>query len=297
MAGEKADIAVTSKVLSQLRTAEENKSIIIPPNYSAENALKSAWLILQSVQTREKKPVLEVCDPNSITQALFNMAIQGLNPAKNQCYFIAYGDQLTLSRSYLGTIAITKRLPEVKDVKAYAIYDGDEFEYEYDIESGSMKVTKYVPKFQNINVKKLQGAFAIVIGAEGILHTEVMTMDQVRAAWNQGQQKGDSPAHRNFPEEMAKKSVINRACKTYYSTSDDSSLMMIDEEPTDLVTATYQVIEAEDREEKKVIDVRAIQEEKADPPKKATKTAASGADVRPNPAEQLQEFDESDLPF
>lgn len=292
-----AELAITSKVLNQLRTAEENKSIIIPPNYSAENALKSAWLILQNVQTRDKKPVLEVCDQNSITQALFNMAIQGLNPAKNQCYFIAYGNQLTLSRSYLGTIAITKRLPEVKDVKAYVIYEGDEFEYAYDAETGSMKVTKYTPKFNNIDVKKIQGVFAIVVGEEGILHTEVMSMDQVRAAWNQGQTKGDSPAHKNFPEEMAKKSVINRACKTYYSTSDDSSLMMVDEEPTDLVNATYQVVEQEDQQEKQVIDVRVLQAEKVDPPKKATKTASSGADVRANPADLLPEIDDEDLPF
>ena len=292
-----AEIAITSQVLAQLRGAEQNKSIIIPPNYSAENALKSAWLVLQNVQTREKKPVLDVCDPNSIAQALFNMAIQGLNPAKNQCYFIAYGNQLTLSRSYLGTIAVTKRIGGVKDVKAYVIYEGDEFETSYDIESGSMKVTKYVPKFDNIDTKKIQGVFAIVIGESGILHTEVMTMAQVKAAWNQGQTKGDSPAHKNFPEEMAKKSVINRACKTFYSTSDDSSLLMIDDEPSDVVSATYEVVEQEDRAPKPVIDVRALREEKVDPPKKAAKTASSGADVRPNPADQLPEIDEEALPF
>ena len=289
-----AEIAITSQVLAQLRGAEQNKSIIIPPNYSAENALKSAWLVLQNVQTREKKPVLDVCDPNSIAQALFNMAIQGLNPAKNQCYFIAYGNQLTLSRSYLGTIAVTKRIGGVKDVKAYVIYEGDEFETSYDIESGSMKVTKYVPKFDNIDTKKIQGVFAIVIGESGILHTEVMTMAQVRAAWNQGQQKGDSPAHKNFPEEMAKKSVINRACKTFYSTSDDSSLLMIDDEPSDVVSATYEIVEQEDRVAKPVIDVRALREEKVDPVKAKTKPKQEPALEPEIPAMDLEE---EELPF
>ena len=289
-----AEIAITSQVLAQLRGAEQNKSIIIPPNYSAENALKSAWLVLQNVQTREKKPVLEVCDPNSIAQALFNMAIQGLNPAKNQCYFIAYGNQLTLSRSYLGTIAVTKRIGGVKDVKAYVIYEGDEFETSYDIESGSMKVTKYTPKFDNIDTKKIQGVFAIVIGESGILHTEVMTMAQVKAAWNQGQTKGDSPAHKNFPEEMAKKSVINRACKTFYSTSDDSSLLMIDDEPSDVVSATYEIVEQEDRVAKPVIDVRALREEKAEPVKAKTKPKQEPALEPEIPAMDLEE---EELPF
>lgn len=294
-----AEIAITSQVLAQLKGAEQNKTIIIPPNYSAENALKSAWLVLQNVQTREKKPVLEVCDPASIAQALFNMAIQGLNPAKNQCYFIAYGNQLTLSRSYLGTIAVTKRVSGVKDVKAYVIYDGDDFETSYDIVTGTMNVTKYAPKFNNIDTKKIQGAFAIVIGETGILHTEVMTIAQIRSAWNQGQTKGDSPAHKNFPEEMAKKSVINRACKTFYSTSDDSSLLMLDDEPSDVdvVSATYEVVEREGRLDKPVVDVRSIQAEKVDPPKKATKTASSGADVRANPSDQLPKIDDEDLPF
>ena len=49
-----------------------------------------------------------------------------------------------------------------------------------------------------------------------------MTMDEIRKAWAQGAAKGGCPAHKNFPQEMAKKTVINRACKIFVNTSTDA---------------------------------------------------------------------------
>jgi recombination protein RecT len=51
-----------------------------------------------------------------------------------------------------------------------------------------------------------------------------MTIDQIHKAWNQGATKGGSPAHRNFPAEMCKKTVIGRACKMIINSSDDAWL-------------------------------------------------------------------------
>jgi len=154
------------------------------------------------------------------------MVIQGLSPAKKQCYFVAYGNKLQLMRSYMGTVAVTKRLQKVKDVKAYCIYEGDEFETTFDLDTATIKVTKFNPKLENIDIKKIDGAFAVIVGNEGVLHTEIMSMAQIRNSWNQGQAKGKSMAHENFAEEMAKKTVISRACKLFANTSDDSDLLI-----------------------------------------------------------------------
>ena len=62
-----------------------------------------------------------------------------------------------------------------------------------------------------------------------------MTMAEIRQAWMQGATKGNSPAHKNFPAEMSKKTVISRACKLFISSSDDSSLF--DDEPEDIRSA------------------------------------------------------------
>lgn len=215
---------VTDKVLNSVNRMQIEGSLQIPANYSPENALKAAYLILSEQKTRDNKPVLQTCSQESIANSLLEMVTQGLNPNKNQCYFIPYGNQLQFQRSYLGTVAITKRIPGVKDIKAYALYKGDEFETQFDVMTGKLSIAKYNPKIENISKNNLIGAFALIIGEEEILHLEVMTMEQIRQSWMQGATKGNSPAHKNFTEEMAKKTVINRACKMYANTSDDSDI-------------------------------------------------------------------------
>lgn len=215
---------VVDKVLNSVNRMQSEGSLQVPPNYSPENALKAAYLILSEAQTKDNKPVLQACSQESIANSLLEMITQGLNPNKNQCYFIPYGPKLTFSRSYLGTVAITKRIPGVKDIKAYALYKGDQFDTEFNVIEGSLKITQYKPKMENVSRDNLIGAFALIIGDKDILHLEVMTLEQIKAAWNQGATKGNSPAHKNFGEEMAKKTVINRACKMYANTSDDSDI-------------------------------------------------------------------------
>jgi recombination protein RecT len=126
----------------------------------------------------------------------------------------------------MGTVAVTKRLNGVKDIKAYCIFDGDEFETEYNVNTAILKITKFNPKFENIDINKIKGAFAVILGEDGPIHTEIMNMNQIRNAWNQGYAKGGSGAHKNFTEEMAKKTVINRACKMFANTSDDSDILI-----------------------------------------------------------------------
>ena len=129
-------------------------------------------------------------------------------------------------RSYMGTVAVTKRLKGVKDVKAFAIYEGDEFEETYDFKTATMNITKYNPKFENIDTNKVKGAFAIILGEDGPIHTEVMNITQIKKSWMQGAAKGNSKAHTDFTDQMAIKTVVNRACKMYVNTSDDSDLLI-----------------------------------------------------------------------
>lgn len=218
---------ITDNVLTRIKEMEGDGMIQMPYNYSYQNALKSAWLVLQETQTRDKKPVLEVCSQTSICNALLDMCVQGLSVAKKQGYFIPYGNKLEFSRSYLGTVAVTKRLTGVKDVKAYCIYEGDEFEQEFDIDTATMKITKFNPRIENRDNSKIKGAFAVVVMDDPREnYVEVMTMQEIKEAWNQGQMKGNSGAHKNFTQEMSKKTVTNRACKHFYSTSDDSDILI-----------------------------------------------------------------------
>lgn len=212
---------ITDIVFNKVVDLQARGAIDFPNNYSVGNALKSAYLILQEAKTREKKPVLQACTQESIANALLDMVVQGLNPTKQQCYFIPYGNQLTLSRSYLGTIALTKRLKGVKDVVAYPIYKNDKLDIGFDILTGKTKINEFKPALDH-KAQDLIGALGIIVGENEILHLEYMNMEQIRNAWNQGTMKGNSPAHKNFPDQMAIKTVINRICKRYVNTADDS---------------------------------------------------------------------------
>lgn len=216
---------IIEKIQSRIAEMSEQGKIQMPANYSYQNALRSAFLILSETRGAGERLVLESCSMESVSNALLEMVVQGLNPVKKQCYFIPYGEKLTMRRSYLGTIAITKRIPGVVDVKAYAVYKNDTFRMEYDVAAGVFRVAEYVPDVTNRDTKDLIGAFAMILGKKDILHTEYMTMEQIRKSWERGQTKGKSSAHTDFPDQMAVRTVVNRACKLYASTSNDDDLI------------------------------------------------------------------------
>jgi recombination protein RecT len=213
------------KVLGRINDITQGGDIVIPKDYSPENALKEAYLKLVQTVDRNKKPVLQVCSHESIVNALLDMVVQGLTPAKAQCYFIPFGQQLTLLRSYMGTVAVAKRIGGVANVNAQVIYEGDGFEYEIDPDTGEIEIVKHTQSLGNIDVSKIQAVYAVVTLKDGTKHVELMTRAQVQQAWKQGSTKGGSETHTRFAEEMAKKSVINRACKRFINTSDDSDIL------------------------------------------------------------------------
>jgi recombination protein RecT len=215
---------VVDVVTTKIREFQDNKELFFPPNYSPENAMKQAWLILQSVVDRNQKPALEVCTKDSIANSLLDMVVQGLSPAKKQGYFIVYGSKLQFQRSYFGTMAVTKRLKGVKDIFAQVVYAGDEFEFEIDVNTGVKKVTKHKPKLENIDPEKIIAAYCVIFREDGVPYTEIMNIQQIKKAWEKSKTGG--AVHKEFPEEMAKKTVINRACKPFVNTSDDSDLLI-----------------------------------------------------------------------
>lgn len=215
---------VVDTVLSKIKDFESAGELKLPANYSAVNALKSAWLILQETKDRNDKPALVVCSKESVANSLLDMVVQGLSPMKKQCYFIVYGGKLTLQRSYLGTLAIAKRVGGVKTAVANCVYEGDEFIFSVDTQTGLKKIIKHEQTLDGLDANKVKGAYAILTTEDGRSIVEIMNFSQIKQAWMQGATKGGSPAHKNFGDEMAKKTVIGRACKILIGMSDDSAL-------------------------------------------------------------------------
>jgi recombination protein RecT len=206
---------ITEAVGKRIKTLED-EGLALPEQYSAKNALSSAFFTLQKVYGIEK------ATQESIANALLDMVTQGLSPAKTQCYFIVYGNELQMQRSYFGTVAALKRLTNVSKVKAEVIHEGDVFEIGSN-EDMEMIVTKFEPKFENMN-KPIIGAFAMIKLEDGSINYTVMTKEEIDKSWQQSRNKNNK-VQQNFGQEMAKRTVLNRAAKMFINTSDDSDLL------------------------------------------------------------------------
>lgn len=220
-------------VANKVREFQERGELHFPANYSPENAMKAAWLTIQETTDRNDKPALSVCTKDSVANALLNMVVQGLNPAKKQCYFIVYGNRLVLQRSYFGTMYLAKMVdPEIEEIIADVVYKGDEFEYGK--KRGRTVVLNHAQKLENVDKKNIIAAYCSVFYRNGTESTTIMTMDEIKQAWRQSQMKpindnGTIKAgstHDKFTAEMAKKTVTNKACKTIINSSNDSTLLI-----------------------------------------------------------------------
>lgn len=231
---------VISQAISTFEEMIQNKNFDLPETYSFKNAIQqSRFLLNKPIESgrHQGKTILDICTPQSVMQAVIEMAQKGLNPGKEQCYFIPYGNTCTLSISYQGKVAIAKREGEdIKDVYGYAVYQDDEFEIDFNIKNGTFHVSKYKPDVTKWDKDKLIGAFAVIIDSnDEIKFTEYMTMSQIRTAWNMGATKGQSPAHKNFPDQMAIKTVKSRAVKSFVNSSDDSDIVSYEEKTMKIV--------------------------------------------------------------
>ena len=250
---------ISEQVLSRIEQFQKDGSMILPKNYSVENHMKSAWLALQEVEDKEHHKALQICTKESIANSLLDMVLHGLSVSKKQGYFIIYGNKLIFQRSYFGTIALAKRAGGmVSEPVANVIYDGDDFQYEIDPKTAKVSIIKHSQKLENIDNSKIKGAYALVTLADGTTQVTIMSMQQIRAAWGQGATKGNSPAHKNFAEEMAKKTVIGRACKAIINSSDDAWLYDGKEDDADSDKASIQR-DAAQHSDVQIIDTTAVE--------------------------------------
>lgn len=215
---------ITDTVFNTLSVYQSQGTVSFPPNYSVGNALKAAYLIYQN------DPELQACTNASVANALLDMCIAGLNPSKNQCYFVPMGNQCTLMTSYFGKQTMAKRIKGVKDVRSDVIYRDTEYELLLD-EYGNddIKITKPC-QLDKRNSANIIGAWAKVIldpevwGVDA--YTSIMTLEDIQNSWSMGRAYGKSKAHQKFMAEMAKKSAINRCIKNFINTRDDQDILI-----------------------------------------------------------------------
>lgn len=213
--------SLDEQVIGNLNRLQE-QGLEMPPGYSPQNALKSAFFELTNnsggnlLQLAANNPETKT----SISNALLDMVIQGLSPAKKQCYFIKYGNKVQLMRSYFGTMAVLDRVTGGADITPVVVREGDVFEIAMD--GPDLVVAKHETSFENLD-NDIKAAYVVIKLANGKEVTTVMTKKQIDKSWSKAKTKN---VQNDFPEEMAKRTVINRAAKYLINTSNDNDLFV-----------------------------------------------------------------------
>lgn len=191
---------------------KEKYGLTFPKDYNYSNELMGAYLILKETTDANKKPVLESCSQVSIANTLMDMVTLGVSMQKKQCYPVAYGGRLQCQISVYGNTCIARRYG-LKTIDAMCIYEGDTFTYH--IENARIVIDEHKQDFLHINKDKIIGAYAIVTMDDGSQYVELMNMDMIKQAWKQGYgyKENGSGTHQKFTDQMAMKTVKNRALK------------------------------------------------------------------------------------
>ena len=225
-----AELVVNNSFIDGLTQQLNEKckyGLAFPEDYNVANSLMGAYLVLKETTDKNGKPILETCSQSSIANSLMDMATLGLSVQKKQGYFIAYGGKCQFQKSYFGNIAIARRYG-LKAINAEVVYADDDFAYH--IDDGVKVLDKHVQKLENIDNTKIIGAYAVVTMIDGTKTLEVMNMAQIKQAWQQGYgYKEGSGTHSKFTDQMAKKTVINRALKGIINTHGDVFVQEADE--------------------------------------------------------------------
>ena len=210
--------------LSAQLKQKQQYGLSFPSDYNPTNALMGAYLIMKETVDKSGKNILQTCSQTSIANSLMDMVTLGLNASKKQGYFIAYGGKCQFQKSYFGNITLARR-NGMKSINSEIIYEGDTFKYH--IENGMKVIDVHEQDFMNIDNDKIKGAYAVATMEDGSTRVEVMNIVQLKKAWNQrmgGLKEDASSTHTKFRDQMAKKTVINRLCKTIGNTSTDGNI-------------------------------------------------------------------------
>lgn len=194
-------------------------------SFNIEQEIK---FIIISLSDTIKKPktyqtAIEVCSLNTIVSAVTKMFMCNLQYSKNQCYFnIDNRDNLIFQISYFGTVAMAKKT-KVKDVFAYVYYKDEEVEFDVNPETGRTRILTHKRNLKSMDEGEILGAYAVIVEKSGALFIEIMPISEIKTAWSKTKSGGG--VQKEFPSEMAKKTVIKRALKMFTNTDDETEVI------------------------------------------------------------------------
>lgn len=242
---------IITQVQSQVASWLQDKRLNLPPDYSVGNALQSAWLKLREDGVIKNGQVnTDLVTETSVIAALQKTAVQGLNPGKDQCYYIKYGTALTMQRSYHGDIRVAQVSSAIKIEPYYDVVCEGEKVVLRKVRNRYGYVTVVADHEFGIvrDMSKIVAAYCGFVDENGEdMGAEIMSVDQIQTSWKKSKMYSpgkEGTFHTQQPDRACIRTVVRRRCLQIIRTSGDP-FMVAESFTDDEATA----IEAEFREE------------------------------------------------
>ncbi len=192
---------IVQKVLSD--NFKKQLALAVPKHLNADRMARIA-----ATEVR-KNPALLRTEPTSFLGSVMQAAQLGLEPgsALGQAYLVPYGNQCQLIIGYKGMIDLARRSGQVLSLNAYAVREGDDFNFQL----GLKPDIHHVPSLEADRIKKpITYVYAVATLKGGGYQFEVMSRAEIEAVKAKVKSKN---IWNSYPEEMAKKTVIRRLFK------------------------------------------------------------------------------------
>ena len=202
------EVATKKDFSAELTTALAENRGALPANFNVERFVQNSVALINGNDSLLK--FAKQYGTAQIKMGLMRGAYLGLDALNQEIYLVPYGSTLSFMSSYTGMIKLVKKYStrEVKNVFAKVVREGDEFHC--GVRNGDPYLDHDECAPTNAKINKV---YALCKFADGGIVYEVMTVEEVERVRNQSKAK-NSMAWDKFWEEMAKKSVIRRLCKT-----------------------------------------------------------------------------------
>ncbi|KAA8825141.1 DNA-binding protein [Bifidobacterium reuteri] len=231
--------------MGQLARSIQNRQLQAMPNDQERKqqfmtALEKAWprivasmpkhmtpdRIFQMYQsTLSREPKLRECTLNSVLSCFMKCAQLGLELSNadglGKAYIIPFFNnknnemEATFLIGYRGMLQLARNSGEIKSMQAKAVYDGDEFHYQFGLHEDLV----HIPAEKRPRNAKLTHVYFIALFKDGGHQLDVMTRDEVDAVRSRSKSKNNGPWVTDY-EAMAIKSVIRRAFKMLPNSAD-----------------------------------------------------------------------------
>lgn len=231
--------------MGQLARTAQNRQLQAMPNDQERKqqfmtALEKAWprivasmpkhmtpdRIFQMYQsTLSREPKLRECTLNSVLSCFMKCAQLGLELSNadglGKAYIIPFFNknnnemEATFLIGYRGMLQLARNSGEIKSMQAKAVYDGDEFHYQFGLHEDLV----HIPAEKRPRNAKLTHVYFIALFKDGGHQLDVMTRDEVDAVRSRSKSKNSGPWVTDY-EAMAIKSVIRRAFKMLPNSAD-----------------------------------------------------------------------------